>query len=66
MVSKSDLRANIRSALGADSRVIVHEKNGVVTLSGYYSDAGARAMVIAAAKRTEGVTKVINLAFQSN
>jgi len=66
MVSKSELRAEIRAVLGADSRIIVREKNGVITLSGYYSDYGDKAAAISAAKRSKGVTKVINLAFQSS
>lgn len=66
MVSKGDLARDISSRLNAGSNISVQENNGVVTLSGYYSDAGEKAAAIHAAKQAEGVTKVINLAFPSS
>ena len=66
MVSKGDLNRSVLSAIGADSNVVVHEKNGVVTITGYYSDAGDQANALRAAEASEGVNKVINLARQSS
>lgn len=66
MVSKGDLANDVRITLGADSNISVHEKNGVVTLTGYFSDAGEQARALQAAERTEGVSKVINLAFPNS
>lgn len=66
MVSQSELNRNILSAVGAGSNVSVHENNGIVTLTGYFSDAGAQNSAIQAAKNSVGVEKVINLATQTN
>lgn len=66
MVSKGKLATDIGSALGTGSNIAVLENDGVVTLTGYYADAGDQGAAINAAKRAEGVTKVINLAFPSS
>ena len=66
MVSKGDLNRDILSAVGADSNVTVNVNSGVVTLSGYFGDAGAQNAAIRAAQNSVGVTEVINLATQSN
>ncbi len=62
-VNKKELSSNVRWSLGANSIIHVRERDGVVTLSGYYADSGVQNRAIQAAKRTEGVKKVINLAF---
>jgi len=66
MISQGDLSRDVHAALGADSNVLVTINNGVVTLSGYYGDAGDQYAAIRAAKNSEGVSNVINLATQSN
>jgi len=66
MISKGELANDISSKLNSGSNITVQENNGVVTLTGYYSDAGDKAAAIRAAEQTEGVTKVINLAFTSS
>jgi len=66
MVSKGDLNRDVRSALGGDSNVTVTVNEGVVTLSGYFADAGDKNAALRVAKKAEGVTGVINLATQSN
>jgi len=66
MVSKGDLQRDILWSINADSNVNVHERNGVVTLTGYFGDAGDRARAIQVAKNAKGVTRVINNARLSN
>ena len=66
MVLKGNLASDVHSALGGGSNITVFESNGVVTLTGYFDDAGDEAAAIAAAKRVDGVSKVINLAFQTS
>lgn len=66
MVSKSDLNQHILGAVGADSNVNVNVNDGVVTLTGYFGDAGDMHAAIQAAQNSVGVTNVINLATQSN
>jgi len=63
MVSKSELNHDVLSKLDAGSYINVIERNGVVTLTGYYSDIGDKTAAIRAAEQAEGVNKVINLAF---
>lgn len=65
-VSMAELCRNVIYATGSESNINVSEKNGVVTLTGYYRDASAQNSVIRAARKTPGVIKVINLATQSN
>jgi len=66
MVLKGDLSRDIASVMGADSNITVQENNGVVTLTGYFSDVGDMNAAINAAKQTAGVTRVINLAFPTS
>jgi len=66
MVIQGDLKGNIRAVMGADSNITVQENNGVVTLTGYFSDVGDMNAAINAAKRTAGVDRVINLAFPNS
>lgn len=66
MVSKGELTIDVSAAIGADSNITVQENNGVVTLTGYYGDAGDQVGAINAAKQVDGVTKVINLAFPNS
>jgi len=66
MVSKNDLQRSISWVTNADSNINVQERNGVVTLTGYFGDAGDRARAIQTAKNTEGVVRVINNARLSN
>jgi len=66
MISKGDLNRDILSAVGAGSNVTVNVDQGVVTLTGYFADAGDRNAALRTAEKGEGVTGVINLATQSN
>jgi len=66
MVSQGELANDVRFTLGADSNISVVEKDGVVTLTGYFADAGDQARAIQAAEQAEGVSKVINLAFPNS
>jgi len=67
MVSKGELNRDIASVLGGDSSVTVNvDYNGLVTLSGYYGDASDKYAAIRTAELAEGVTGVVNNAFQSN
>lgn len=66
MVSQGELNRNVLSALAGGSNVSVAESNGVVTLTGYFADAGDQNAAIQAAQNSAGVDKVINLATQSN
>jgi len=66
MVVQGDLAGDVRAALGGGSNITVLENNGVVTLTGYFADAGDQAAAVAAAKQVDGVSKVINLAFPNS
>ena len=64
-VSQSELRNKVNSALGTSAGVTVHERNGVVTLTGQYENAADKFAAIRAAGKVEGVKRVINLGFTS-
>jgi len=66
MISKGELNRDILSAVSTDSNVHVNVNQGVVTLTGYYADAGDRNAAVRIAQKAVGVTGVVNLATQSN
>lgn len=66
MVSQDDLSRSVLGAVGTDSNIFVNVNNGVVTLTGYFGDAGDQNAAIRAAQHSEGVAKVINLATPSS
>ena len=66
MVSQGDLRQDISSVAGADSNVFTNINGGVVTLSGYFGDAGSKHAALQAAKGSAGVERVIDLTSVSN
>lgn len=66
MISKGDLNRDIQSSLSADSNVFVSVDGGVVTLSGYFADAGQQGAALKAAINGEGVDRVINHTHVSN
>lgn len=61
--SVSALNSDVSSVLGGDSNIILNERNGVVTVTGYFGDASDQAAALNVLKRADDVTKVINLAF---
>ena len=66
MVSQADIAQNISSLTGSGDSVFVNVRDGVVTLTGYFSDGLTESQVLQAALSTDGVDKVINHATQSN
>jgi len=66
MISKGELNRDVLGAVGGDSNVNVTIDQGVVTLTGYFADAGDKNAALRVAEKGEGVTGVINLATQSN
>lgn len=66
MVSQNDISKNLNSITGSGSNIFVNFQDGVVTLTGYFSDGLTESQVLHAALSTEGVDRVINHAYQSN
>lgn len=61
--SISALNSDVSSVLGGESNIVLNERNGVVTVTGYFGDASDQAAAINLLERSDGVTKVINHAF---
>jgi len=59
--SAADVRADINLAVGSDSNVFTTVDDGVVTVTGYFSDAGVQAKALYAAESADGVERVIDL-----
>jgi len=59
--SSADIRADINQAIGSDSNVFTTIDDGVVTMTGYFSDAGVQAKALYAAEAADGVQRVIDL-----
>ena len=66
MVSQSDLYQDISSAIGSGNNVTVTVANDVVTLTGYFADAGDKSAALFAAKANPNVDRVIDLTTTSN
>jgi len=66
MISKGDLSRDIMSSVGTDSNVNVYVKDGTVTLSGYFADAGDKNRALQTAVNGVGVERVIDNTVQSN
>jgi len=67
MISQGDLNRDVHSAVNGGSNLFVNiDQAGVVTLSGYYADAGDQQAAVRAALQADGVVRVIDNATRSN
>ena len=66
MVTPNDVRSNIAAVVGTGNNVIASVSGDVVTLSGYFADAGDKSAALQAAKSADGVDRVIDLTTVSN